>query len=209
MGKKPDVSELSKKERKEFLKDFRKSEEQRDKVKSNVTKIVIAVVMLAVLGGLGYLFLTADQGSAVMGEEITIQSRDHINPGTPHPSYNSNPPTSGPHWPTPQTCDIYNEPVADESAIHSLEHGAVWITYKDKDDTDLAGKLKAIVEKNKAKVLLSPRPENDSKIALSSWGRLMKLSDFDENQISQFIKSNRNNSPEPLAACQGTNQTRQ
>jgi hypothetical protein len=40
------------------------------------------------------------------------------------------PPAGGPHNPIWQNCGYYDDPVRDENAVHSLEHGAVWITYQ-------------------------------------------------------------------------------
>lgn len=173
-------------------------------MEGNFNKIAIGVVILLIIGAVAFVLFTpkGTSQSNLLGEQIQEQGREHIVQGsTDHPPYNSNPPTSGPHWPNPAECKVYDEPVPDEAAIHSLEHGAIWITYKDKDDKEIAEKLSNIVEKDPAKVLLSPRPENDSKIALASWTRLLKLEKFDESQISAFIKSNRNNAPEPFATC--------
>jgi len=172
-------------------------------MEGNFNKIAIGVVTLLIIGAVAFVLLAPKKSPEInlLGEQIADQGRDHIAPGSAHDPYNSNPPTSGPHWEKQATCKVYDEPVADEAAIHSLEHGAVWITYKDKDDKELSDSLKSVVEKDPTKVLLSPRPENDSKIALASWTRLMKLDAFDESQITTFIKSNRNNAPEGLAQC--------
>lgn len=202
MANKEDFENLSKKEKKDYLKDLRQSQEKKGALKSNIIKLVVVGAILLVVGGVIYLFATDKGGPSLLGDFVTEQSRQHITDGsTQHPPYNSNPPTSGPHWPTPQICDIYDKPVPDEAAIHSMEHGAVWISYKDAADKGLSESLKKIVEKNPGKVILSPRPQNDSKIALVSWTRLLKLESFDESKVTEFIKSNRNNSPEPLASC--------
>lgn len=201
MGKKSDISGFSKKERKEYLRGFRQGEEKKEARKSLVVKLIVGAVVLAVVGGIGYLFATSNQdggSSYLLGEEIPDLGANHINQGERVTTYNSNPPTSGPHWSTPQTCDFYTEEVPDEAVVHSLEHGAIWVTYKDKS---LEGSMKSLFEKESAKVLISPRSANDSLVAVASWGRLLKLDEFDEDQIIDFIGSNRNNSPEPLAPC--------
>ncbi len=201
MAKKPDVSGLTKKERKEYLKDFRSGEEKKSSKRSFWGKILIAAIVIFVVGGIGYLVTTADRQSSLLGEEFEDQGRDHINPGAPHDPYSSNPPTSGPHLASLQPCDLYGDEVPDEAVIHSLEHGAVWITYKDKDDKELVSQLREVFEEESAKVILSPRSQNESVVAVASWGRLLKLDEFDKQQILDFIQSNRNNSPEPLAQC--------
>lgn len=201
MAKKPDVSRLTKKERKEYIKDFRQGEEKKGSKRSFWSKLIIAAIVIFVIGGIGYLIATTDQQSSLTGEVIEDQGRNHISPGSPHEPYNSNPPTSGPHLSNLQPCDLYNDEVPDEAVLHSLEHGAIWITYKDKDNSELVGQLREVFEEESAKVILSPRSQNESAIAVASWGRLLKLDEFDKQQILDFIQSNRNNSPEPLAQC--------
>ena len=39
------------------------------------------------------------------------------------------PPVGGPHSPAWQTCAFYDTAVPNERGVHSMEHGAVWITY--------------------------------------------------------------------------------
>src|SRR3990167_9717236 len=140
-------------------------------MEGNFNKIAIGIVTLLIIGAVAFVLLAPKKSpeSNLLGEQIADQGRDHIAPGSSHNPYNSNPPTSGPHWEKQSDCKVYDEPVTDEASIHSLEHGAVWITYKDKADKELVGQMKSVVEKDPTKVLLSPRPENDSKIALASW----------------------------------------
>ena len=72
----------------------------------------------------------------------------------------SRPPVGGPHAPPPSWADctgtVYTVDIRHENAVHSLEHGAVWITYNPDDvskaDIDTLAKL---VE-NKRGRMLSP-----------------------------------------------------
>ena len=56
------------------------------------------------------------------------------------------PPAGGAHNNTPQQCDVYTLPIRQESAIHSLEHGAVWITYQPDLPADQVEALKDLAE---------------------------------------------------------------
>lgn len=204
MSKKPDLEGLTKKEKKEYIKEYRQGQEKKAGLAATLTKVIIGLVIVAVIGGVGYLFATSNpDGSAnsLLGEEIEDLGANHITQGDKVTTYNSNPPTSGPHWPSPAGCKVYNEEVPDEAVVHSLEHGAVWVSYKNIEDKDLVAKLEEVANRNPGKLILSPRSANDSDIALVSWNRLLELEAFDENQITEFIKSNRNNAPEPFAQC--------
>lgn len=118
--------------------------------------------------------------------------------GTPI-SYHTNPPTSGDHWPRPVALGIYDFPLPDEQIVHNLEHGAIWISYNGIDDKTKQA-LENIAKKYPNGVVMTPRSENDKKIALASWGYLDKFDDFNEKRVVKFIISNINNSPEPIAS---------
>lgn len=183
--------------------DLRRAEKERKRQKEirmkKRKKAVPWIIFIGItIGGTGWLIATADKTRVERpGQEIPIVSRDHINVGDPHEPYNSNPPTSGPHAEA-SLWGIKDGEIPDENAIHNLEHGGIWISYKDLDEASV-DTLKKIAERNSGSVILSPRSANDSKIAVASWGRLMKLDTVDEEKINEFIKRNKNKSPERLA----------
>ncbi len=131
-------------------------------------------------------------------ENVPIQGANHIAYGAKHPPYNTNPPTSGWHYGNSADWGVYQKELEDELVVHSLEHGGIWISYKDIDKSTKE-KLEKLAKKYPQRVVLSPRQKNDSKIAVVSWGKIMKLDEFDENKIETFILKNTNKSPEKFA----------
>lgn len=173
-------------------------------------KRILIIIAIIAVGGIIWLASNKPQEQnvqissenlALQGDVIPILDRDHVPEGTKVTNYNSNPPTSGKHWPKPAGWGIYNEPLPDEVLVHNLEHGGIWISYKDIDDAALS-QLAALADKYDQAVVVTPRPQNDSRIALASWGRLEKLDAFDAYRVEKFIKANINNSPEPLASLE-------
>ncbi len=136
--------------------------------------------------------------TTAIGQEFSNQGQTHINPGQSHDAYNSNPPTSGPHYTEPAKWGVYSTPLQDEQAIHNLEHGGIWISYKGIDDQTKA-QLETIAKANSGTVIMSPREGDEAKIVLASWTRMEKLDSYDEAKILEFIRSNKNKSPEPIA----------
>lgn len=190
---------LTKKERNELKREEKqKAREQAIRIKK-IKSIAPWVVFIAlVIAGIYWVAVTAEKSEESRpGEEIPIVSREHINVGDPHEPYNSNPPTSGPHA-GPLPWGFSEEEVADEDAIHNLEHGGIWISYKDLDQQSI-DTLREIARENAFSVVVSPREANDSKVAVASWGRLMKLDSVDFEAIMEFIRKNKNKSPERLA----------
>lgn len=158
------------------------------------------VGLLAIgLFGYGLVLLISRSAESRPGESFTIQGKEHIEVGETHSEYNSNPPTSGSHYGDAVDWGVYQDELTDENAVHSLEHGGIWISYQSDIDEDTKQKLEAIGTQYSGSVVVSPRSKNDSRIAIASWGRLEKLSAFDEQLIVEFIKLNKNQSPEPLA----------
>jgi uncharacterized protein DUF3105 len=121
-------------------------------------------------------------------------------------SYPGSPPVGGVHNPHWQNCmgDVYTAQIPKEQAVHSLEHGAIWVTYNpDKLSADqvnqLAGKVRDVEF-----TLMSPYPGLDQPISLQAWGYQLKLTDPSDGRIDDFISALRKNaSQEPTAGCSG------
>jgi len=168
--------------------------------------IVIGIVVIVAIAGFSFINnKSVTKPQSQIGQEIPIEGRTHVPEGTKVNYHNSNPPTSGDHWPTPANWGLYTEPLPDERLVHNLEHGGIWISYKDIKGIDekTGKKLQAIAEKYPQAVIITERPKNDTKFAIASWGRLTKLDSFDQEYVERFIRANINNSPEPLASLEG------
>lgn len=136
-----------------------------------------------------------------LGEAVpTLLNTPHIPSVTsPHTPYNSNPPTSGQHVAFTAPWGFHTEVIDDEVIVHNLEHGGIWISYKDPKDTETIDQLRALLPRLPRKTIVTLRPKNDSRIAVASWGRLMKLDRVDGAKIVQFADGFKNRAPEPFA----------
>ncbi len=116
--------------------------------------------------------------------------------------YEMAPPAGGPHSGTWLNCGIYEQPQPNENAVHSLEHGAVWVTY-DPDivvDGDLDALRRAMPS---TYMILSPVPGLGSPVVASGWGVQVALDGVDDPRLRDFITKFRlgENAPEPGALC--------
>ncbi len=171
------------------------------------------------------------------------QGRNHVPAGTAE-KYNSNPPTSGPHYAQWEKPGIYSKVLPDGNLIHSLEHGYIVISYncgketiskkqetmikqayaheteeahEEIPSTDSADvktdsvsewenipECQKIIEEIKQvtkktgmdRLIVVPRLNLDTPIALTAWTKLLKLNDVNENKIVNFVKEFRNKGPE-------------
>jgi Protein of unknown function (DUF3105) len=122
-------------------------------------------------------------------------------------TYKQSPPVGGPHNPNWQRCngDVYDAPIANEHAVHAMEHGAVWITYRPDLPKAQIDKLAAKVHGNDY-LLMSPYPGLDQPISLQAWGYQLKLNNANDKRIDQFIRALRQNaSQEPGVVCSAGN----
>ena len=171
---------------------------QGNMARKRMIKWALALLILGVVIYGLFLFISRTTTSRP-GQSFAIQGREHISVGDSHPEYNSNPPTSGSHYGQTVNWGVYQDELPDESVIHNLEHGGIWISYQPSIDEAIIEKINEVGRKYPGSVVVAPRAANDSLIALASWGRLEKLSSFDEQLIIEFIKKNKNKSPERLA----------
>jgi hypothetical protein len=174
----------------------------------------VAVVLLAT-GVITYAALQANKAGKPFGERAAQQitgvenyrksdaamlTRNHVK-GTV--KYTVSPPVGGDHNGAWQNCmgDVYDAPIANEHAVHSLEHGAVWITYR----PDLPkAQVDALAKKVRGTdfVLMSPYPGLDKPVSLQAWGFQLKLDKADDPRVDDFIKGFRKAATvEPLATC--------
>ncbi len=118
-------------------------------------------------------------------------------------TYEQTPPVGGDHHPTWQNCGFYTEPVIEEHAVHSLEHGAVWLTY----DPDLPGSeidtLRRLADRH-TYLLVSPFEGVDGVVA-SAWGVQVELDGAADERLEPFLVKYLQGpqTPEPGAACSG------
>ena len=161
-------------------------------------KVFIWLGVLVIAAGIvyGLVILSKDAQQNKPGEAITELGQEHIPDGQIVDNYNSNPPTSGPHYAAPADWGAYKQPLPDERLVHNLEHGGIWLSYRDTDDQALISHLEEIVNRYGIKTIVTPRPQNDSRIAVAAWGRLLKLEEFDRGQIENFIEAFINKGPE-------------
>ena len=170
--------------------------------------LVGLLVYAATNQGSGVSDLQRNPDAAISGVTVVDEEelgRDHVAGQVDYPSV---PPSGGPHNGVPQTCAVYTEPIAPEHAVHSLEHGAVWVTYNDQASEEDIEALAEQVEGDPYR-LMSPVPEQESPIQLTAWGRSLAVDSADDERVEQFLEAYTNGpqNPEPGAACIGNTTT--
>lgn len=187
--------------------------------------VASALVVVALVLGV-VLFTGGDDGSdgvaevraALTAANCTLQS-EPAKPGdhtaeidaTSDPKWNTDPPTSGPHFNPAAIFGIYDTPVNIAQAVHNLEHGGVYIFYGDEVPEATVVQLQAFYDEDKTGLLVAPMPKLGDTIALGAWvtpdprpgsvgeggqGHLAKCTEFDENAFSAFRDSFRFRGPE-------------
>ena len=180
----------------------RKQQSQGHKNKRKVKPIIIGLIVVVVLAYLGWLLVKSSSPQEEdMSRAIPSQGAAHVNVGSVHAPYNSNPPTSGPHYSQTARTGFRDEPIADENIIHNLEHGDIWISYHPRVPDGAVQELKDFAG---TKVIVTSREANDTDIALSAWGRLdtfnLENGNLDTIRIDDFIKRYINKGPERVPA---------
>ncbi len=131
---------------------------------------------------------------------VEVASAEHV-PGSV--DYAQTPPVGGDHSAVWQNCGFYSQPIAPEMGVHSLEHGAVWITYQ----PDLAeDQVDVLRDRAGSYVLVSPWTDGlPAPVVASAWGSQLALGSASDPDLEAFIEVFRQGpqTPEPGAACSG------
>jgi hypothetical protein len=180
------------------------------------------VVALAVV--LGFIFVAGgddDERATLQSAGCTLRSfpalpnaSDHsdVPTLTTKPKWNSNPPTSGPHYGQPAVWGSYDEPVPLVQTVHNLEHGGVVIHYGPRVPQADVEKLRSFYSDDPNGLVVAPLPSNGDKITLSAWtapdastgtrdrgrGWLASCTKFDEGAFESFLEAHRYKGPERI-----------
>ena len=161
------------------------------------TWIPIGVILIGFIGLILYRVFEPDlEGIITFG----TLSRDHDleaefeNTGLP--------PTGGSHNPRWQNCGIYDTPVDSTQAVHSLEHGAVWLTYRPDLPEAQITELRDMV-RGEEFILMSPFLEQEADVVMTAWSTQLAIDSLPSEQIELFITRYQGQGPESGASCSG------
>ncbi len=185
----------------------RKSERRR----TTIIAAVVGVVVLALVGVT--LFVVIDQNrrnaaieQATEGDIDGVETFEGLtaNHVETDVQYEQNPPVGGDHNAVWLNCGVYREPVPEENAVHSIEHGAVWITYDPSLPADQVEQLEQHAASNNY-VLVTPREDLPSPVVASAWGLQLQLEDPSDQRLATFVRKyvRGEQTPEPGASCSG------
>ena len=166
----------------------------------------IAAVLVALgVGGVVVYANVSPTAQPISGvERIAAADRDHVTGAVTYPQ---SPPVGGPHNAVWQNCGVYDQPVPNEWAVHSMEHGAVWVTYRPDLPADQVEALRAVA-RGQEYVLLNPWAADaplPSSIVASAWGLQLKVDTASDPRLAQFVQryANGPQTPERMAPCSG------
>jgi hypothetical protein len=191
------------------LAEFRAREARRARTR----RIAIGAGIVAVVAVIGLLvtslvlapkpatYAAGGTGATIDGVETFDNPAGHVEGAVDYPQ---TPPAGGEHNPVWLNCGVYEEPVPNEAAVHSLEHGALWVTY---DAAEVSGDELATLKSMlpSTYVVLSPYEGLDSPIVLSGWNAQLKLDSASDERIPAFFEEywQSQHVPEPGAPCTG------
>ena len=162
--------------------------------------VVALIVTTVVLTPQAASYSAGGDGTEVDGVQTFDNTSSHVEGVVDYPQ---NPPAGGAHNPAWLNCGVYTEPVPAENAVHSLEHGALWVTYDPSISDAALESLRSQLPSTY--VILSPFDDLPAPIVLSGWNSQLQVDDADDPRIATFIEEywQSQNVPEPGALCTG------
>ena len=205
--------------RKARIEEMRRAEQTRER-RNRILTITASVIVVAglVAGGAFLINSQSDDKDSASGDSKStsgkfVTGKDGVktwstkltqNHVTKDVKYPMEPPVGGDHNQVWMNCngDVYTKAVKNVNAVHSLEHGAVWVTYNSKaSEAD----VKTLSEKVKKTpyTLMSPVEDQKDPIMLSAWGHQRTVTSASDPAAAKFFETyvQGKQTPEPGAAC--------
>lgn len=147
-------------------------------------------------------------------ESPALVDSPHVPAGTAV-NYSSNPPSSGPHYPVWANFQEFSTVVPDGNLVHSMEHGAVLLLYNcnvaEPACAGIVSALRAIRDaiatdpscdpSIRVRVVIAPRPLNDTVVAAAAWGQTYRADCVDPVSLTKFVNDHYGKGPEDLCAA--------
>jgi Protein of unknown function (DUF3105) len=154
-----------------------------------------------------------DSGPPTVGSAVPAGTTLFAEPDHDHVSgsvrYDHTPPAGGPHSDVWLNCGVYDHAVRNENAVHSLEHGTVWITYRPRLPRPAVARLRRFVEARyqgpERYLILSPYPGLPAPVVASAWGAQLRLERVGDRRLAAFVEhfAGTDQGGEPDGYCTG------
>lgn len=177
--------------------------EERRKRTWKIAGITTAAVL--VVGLLVFAVVMEVRSRNISGvQEFEGVTNNHLPMGE-RVDYDQYPPAGGDHWESWQNCGVYPEPVTTELAVHSMEHGAVWINYDPELPEDEVQALNDMYNDGDYLLVTPAAEELEAPIVASSWARQITAESADDDDLQRYVQlyERGQDVPEPGAACSG------
>jgi hypothetical protein len=187
---------LQAKQERRVAEERRRAAARRASRRGNLVTVAIALVIVAVVVGL--ILMDRRAAEAPVGgdpaaancadiETHEPQGREHVQPGTAV-DYQTTPPTSGPHYPSPADPGFYSQPVPEGTLVHNLEHGQIVIWYHPEAPREVRDQLGSLVEQEPIATLAAPYDNlpDPYNLAFTAWGASQMCEGIAQDAVDGF-----------------------
>jgi uncharacterized protein DUF3105 len=176
--------------------------------------VVVAVgAVVAFGGGSPSAAAALDKAGCTLVEKPALRGVHTVTtPTGTSPLWNTNPPTSGPHYEIPAVWGEYTTPLNLAQLVHNLEHGGIYILYGPRVPASTVAELKSFYNNHTRGTILAPLPSLGNQVALGAWttvdasdptngtAHLAKCTSFDEDAFAAFFDAFQFQGPERFPA---------
>ena len=187
----------------------RRSRQKKQKTKRTLVWASAGIVVAVIIGVVAWNIFRPAAGNSI---PIMANAGDHVPEGSDPGQFNSDPPTSGPHYAQEYEAGFYEDSAREVQnefpegfLLHNLEHGYTIFWYNcdlldEASCSNLKSGIKGVMnDLNNFKVIGFPRRSIQSPLVMTSWGRMLSFETLNADQARDFISRNRNRAPEPNA----------
>ncbi|MGH2807341.1 MAG: DUF3105 domain-containing protein [Actinomycetota bacterium] len=202
---------LEQKQQRRLAEERRRAEQRKEALRRNFVTIAVALLVL-VLVVVAIIFQRQDEGefgaigpsAAEAGcgpvEETESEGRGHLGEGEPHPPYETDPPTSGPHYEIPADLGFYSEPLPPEQVVHNMEHGQIVLWYRPDLPSNTIDQIEELVDREASATVAVPYDniQGDDAIVFTAWTASQTCAEVSEAALNEFRRQFQGKAPEPI-----------